>query len=322
MANLTLDEYTAAQRKIYDAYATDEIKKKQAAVDNSVAAVKAQGEKDIESTKASYEDEFRKNNLNQIINEEKVKERMANLGLTDSGLNRSQQTAIQLQRSNADAATIRNRQAAVDEIRKGIADYVTAAEAKKVDIDSTVRSNWMQKADANAVALYNQQEANNAAIRAAKIKALEKLIEKNTEANNERKTAFEDLMKAYIGNSLTNLDRNNLREDFVRSYGELTNDEKTALDNRLETLKKQDIRLRTFEKSKDTLNGTSNIWKGFGLFGGGDKTVDLNDKVKDEFENEYTLKQLRDTYGFTNEELMKLTRLRDDDGSKLLTEMV
>lgn len=168
MANLTLDEYTAAQRKIYDAYAADEIKKKQAAVDTSVAAVKAQGEKDIESTNASYEDVFRKNNLNQIINEEQTKERMANLGLTDSGLNRSQQTAIQLQRSNADAATIRNRQAAVDEIRKGIAEYVTAAEAQKAEIDSTVRSNWMQKADANAVALYNQQEANNAAIEAAK----------------------------------------------------------------------------------------------------------------------------------------------------------
>ena len=86
MANLTLDEYTAAQRKIYDAYAADEIKKKQAAVDTSVAAVKAQGEKDIESTNASYEDVFRKNNLNQIINEEQTKERMANLGLTDSGL--------------------------------------------------------------------------------------------------------------------------------------------------------------------------------------------------------------------------------------------
>ena len=65
-----------------------------------------------------YRSAFDKNELQQRINERQLQERMQRMGLTNSGLNRSQQTALQLQRSNADQAVGQQKNAAAAQIQQ------------------------------------------------------------------------------------------------------------------------------------------------------------------------------------------------------------
>lgn len=62
----------------------------------------------------SYEDQYRENAVQKAINERQVAESMANLGLTDSGLNRTQQTAVQLSYANNKAGINRRKQSVID----------------------------------------------------------------------------------------------------------------------------------------------------------------------------------------------------------------
>lgn len=59
----------------------------------------------------AYDDQQRAVAVQKLINERKVAESMANLGLTDSGLNRTQQTAVQLSAANAAYNLNRQKQA-------------------------------------------------------------------------------------------------------------------------------------------------------------------------------------------------------------------
>ena len=68
----------------------------------------------IDETDSAYEDDYRENAVQKLINEREIAENMANLGLTDSGLNRTQQTAVQLSYANTKGKIDRQKQAAVD----------------------------------------------------------------------------------------------------------------------------------------------------------------------------------------------------------------
>ena len=72
--------------------------------------------KQSDDTEVAYEDDYRENAVQKLINEREVAENMANLGLTDSGLNRTQQTAIQLSYANNKAKLDRQKQAQLDTI--------------------------------------------------------------------------------------------------------------------------------------------------------------------------------------------------------------
>lgn len=69
--------------------------------------------------------------VQEEINRRQTAEAMANMGLTDSGLNRSQQTAISLSRGNADAAVDRQTQEYVNQLQMAIDSVLTEAETKK-----------------------------------------------------------------------------------------------------------------------------------------------------------------------------------------------
>ena len=90
-------------------------------------------EKELASTKKAYQDQYRENAVQKAINERQVAESIANLGLTDSGLNRTQQTAVQLSAANNKAAIDRQRQSAIDKLNF----------AKTQDL-STIRQNWLK----------------------------------------------------------------------------------------------------------------------------------------------------------------------------------
>ena len=156
------DDYIAATNAAYDTAAkvnTDKINA------------------DIAALPGQYKSQFDANNITEAVNRRKLSERMANLGLTDSGLNRTQDTAITMQRSNADAKLSRQQTAAADSLRQQLAEYNAKLEQEKAqtaaqanynlaNLNQNLYSNLMQNADTNAASAY-AAEKQAAATRAS-----------------------------------------------------------------------------------------------------------------------------------------------------------
>jgi hypothetical protein len=80
----------------------------------------------------AYEDQYRNNAVQKAINERQVAESMANMGLSDSGLNRTQATAVQLSYGNNKAAIDRAKRQAQDSL-----------ELKKTSDLATIKQGWL-----------------------------------------------------------------------------------------------------------------------------------------------------------------------------------
>lgn len=175
----------------------DYIKQLSAATDASTKIATDNINKTIGGLPQQYQKSYDTNAIQQLVNERQVEERMANLGLTDSGLNRTQQTAINIQRSNSDAALSQQQNSAVSALKQQISDYVASAEAKKLQTTSeakynlaqqnnTLKQNLLSAADENATSYANSwQDQQN------------KLAEQAAAAQRAAQAAQEATAKAY-----------------------------------------------------------------------------------------------------------------------------
>ena len=179
------NQAAAANRSATDQYLADidEIYKENARqLEQSYNQQKAQLPQD-------YQYAYDKNAIQQAINEREVAGRMEQLGLTDSGLNRTQQAAINVQRSNADAAVTQqlnaqlnaltsalyeqlsqnraNQTAGAAQARYDLASrnqdlynsYMSNADSMAASIASNLYSADQQRAAAEAQAAAEQQQA-------------------------------------------------------------------------------------------------------------------------------------------------------------------
>ena len=80
----------------------------QDAIDKSTASAAKPYQTQIEQLPSQYQKLYDTNAVQELVNRRQVQETMANMGLTDSGLNRTQQTAIAIQRGNASSRKPRN----------------------------------------------------------------------------------------------------------------------------------------------------------------------------------------------------------------------
>lgn len=150
--------------------------------DNAVS--KVQGE--IDKLPASYQSSFDANAIQQKINERQTAERMANLGMTDSGLNRTQQTAINIQRSNADAAIRTQINGVTNSLRQQIADLYASGESQKAENSSKARYELEQKNQSVYDTMMNNLYSNASAYETARIEADAKAEEARIKAAQEQ----------------------------------------------------------------------------------------------------------------------------------------
>ena len=134
----------------------------------------------IKEAQTAYDDQYRANAVQKLVNERQVAESMANSGLTNSGLNRTQQTAIQLSYANSRAEIDRKRQSAIDTLNREMT-------AKLTDIDTTAASSVasVNSAYSNAAMSYQENmltedKKNAATVEAARIKAEEEAKSKKS----------------------------------------------------------------------------------------------------------------------------------------------
>ncbi|MBR5223245.1 MAG: hypothetical protein IKV81_03675 [Clostridia bacterium] len=135
--------------------------------DKRAAVVNANADASIKDVGTAYDDQQRTIAVQKLINERKVAESMANLGLTDSGLNRTQQTAVQLSAANAGYALNRQKQADISKINLQRDNSLSEIEqnrlATEMEIDNTYDALEAEERAAKAKAAAEQVSANNAA---------------------------------------------------------------------------------------------------------------------------------------------------------------
>lgn len=165
------------QRKQSDQQLIDSMN---AATDRTTAASTKPYQTQIEQLPAAYQKQFDANAVQELVGRRQVEEAMANMGLTDSGLNRTQQTALSVQRGNADAAARLEQQKKTQELQDKIAQLIEAGAAQKQQQEASVRSNtsnWFNDALAGSyntamqqgTSLYNADLARDEQARQAEL---------------------------------------------------------------------------------------------------------------------------------------------------------
>ncbi len=112
---------------------------------------------EIESANVAYTNEYERNAVQKLINEKKIAERNANLGITDSGINRTQQTAVQLgyarQKGDIDLA----RQKTLDELGISLTNAVTTLQNEKSDSARNIENQWDNLSYEQGINTYNSK---------------------------------------------------------------------------------------------------------------------------------------------------------------------
>ncbi len=125
----------------------------------------------IEDSKDDYENAYRENAVQKKVNEFYIAEEMANMGLTNSGLNRTQITANQLSYANNKANIDRQRQSMVDSLTRELTASLTDIENQRLSSEQTIRDEWDANNQSIAQNLYTAKVNADAEVEKERIKA-------------------------------------------------------------------------------------------------------------------------------------------------------
>lgn len=190
----TYEEYLEEAKKTTAAEESAAIK----VVDDSALAAKTATQeyydKQIGNTNTAYESEYQKNAVQKLINEKQIAEKTANLGLTDSGLNRTQQTAAQLSYANQKGKIDLAKQSALDELSLSLSSALSNIEQEAQANKSSIKQTYAQQNAATAAELYNTDVENEYNTYLAQLEA-------DTELQKAQIEAAADVQKAAISAS-------------------------------------------------------------------------------------------------------------------------
>lgn len=144
------------------------------AIDRATASSTNPYKTQMEQLPSQYQPLFDANAVQELVGRRQVQEAMANMGLTDSGLNRTQQTALSVQRGNADASVRLAQQQKTQELQDKISQLVENAAAQKQQQEASIRantsdwyntllSNFYSTAQQQGTSLYNAEQERAAA---------------------------------------------------------------------------------------------------------------------------------------------------------------
>lgn len=130
--------------------------------DSQVTISKNQYGEAVDDAKIAYESEYERNAVQKLINEKQIAERNANLGLTDSGINRTQQTAVQMSYSNQKSDIDLAKQKALDILSQNLAASLSSIEQSRTASLADLDVNIQNQAQSNAISRYNANVEANA----------------------------------------------------------------------------------------------------------------------------------------------------------------
>ena len=116
--------------------------------------------KAIGDTKVEYEQDYERNAVQKLINERQIAETNANLGLTDSGLNRTQQTAAQLSYANQKGRLDIAKQSQLDELSLNLASAISTLKQNRQSDLLNIENKWIANAQTQAQNEYKTDVEN------------------------------------------------------------------------------------------------------------------------------------------------------------------
>lgn len=151
-----------------NSYADSEAAAIQAAKDTANANIKLIEDNygtQIADAKAAYDPLFRQNEIQRAVNERFLERKAAEMGLTDSGLSRTQQTANQLSYGNQNAEYMRQRQKTVDTLKAAMDAKILEQNTNLNTNIAGIKTTYADKRTADAVSSYNKyiEESTKAA---------------------------------------------------------------------------------------------------------------------------------------------------------------
>ncbi len=193
MGVLSQDEYIKQAEKKYAAQKEQAISDNTSDYAKTEETIKSLYQGKIEETEMKYDDLSRQNEVQKYINAREVAENNANLGITDSGLNRTQQTAVQLSASNNEAKIQRARQSGVDALVREMTVDLSENETNRANSEKAIKQYYEGLASSEGTAAYKADvEAETARINIFN-QATEKLAQ-------QKKTDYQELLSELDSN--------------------------------------------------------------------------------------------------------------------------
>lgn len=207
-----------------------------AAIDREAGAATKGYQDRITGAAEEFQPLYDRNALQEMISRRQVEESMANMGLTDSGLNRTQQTAIALQRGNADTTTRKQQQDYVTKAQEAIDSIMASAASQKAQQEAAIRkasADWYtgamasadQSARTSAATQYQAEQDYAAKIEAANIEARAKALEAQQKAASDNSAARAKYAQALLTSGVDGMDENRAWASAFARFG--TGNEKT-----------------------------------------------------------------------------------------------
>lgn len=160
-------------------------------IDQLIAKAETNAAAQQRTVESDYRDLIDTVAVQRELDRRQISEAMANMGLTKSGLNATQQTAVQLSAGNKTAAAQRQRQAAVDALTQSLVEY-------KMEVENNRREsiNAIDSAAQKNIAEYNAAVDKNVAdAEVAAIKADAELVEAQNKRNSSNASTLLTMAK-------------------------------------------------------------------------------------------------------------------------------
>ena len=215
------DEYIKNNQKVIDAQKNahlitrdsgNQIAAEKLAADN--AALEESYGMQRTNTADTYDSALKKNEVQKVLNERNIERRMAEIGLTDSGLNRTQSTAVQLSYANQKGELIKQKQNALDTLaaalRSGQVQNQLTYNASVAQNNATYESN-IASIDAQVAANASDYEAK---MKQADIDAENARIRAQNEAIKEQYTSLNNLIEKLYDDDISN----EAKQAYINNY--------------------------------------------------------------------------------------------------------
>ena len=192
--------YNSIKKKT-DAAAAEKIAETNKIYDDQYAATEKIYQDQIDASDASYAKVYDRANVQRIVNERYAKEMAANMGLSNSGYNRTQQTQIMLSYNNAVLETDYQKAAAANTIRSQLASIKADIEAQKASSALSIQDSY----DKLATDTYNQQLAAEQA--------------EVTARNNQQQSDYADLRDILYSSDFSTAQKVREMTKYMEKYG-------------------------------------------------------------------------------------------------------
>ena len=143
------DEYTKRVTNPYNASAAEyktAFDERVSDIDTNIDAQKKaaedQAKQNLDNADKQYRRQYDANAIQEVLDRNTLNERMANMGLTNSGLNATQQTAIALARGNRDASTTANHSQFINDTELALQKMYNDAEEERASQKMLARQEY------------------------------------------------------------------------------------------------------------------------------------------------------------------------------------